>query len=204
MKEKKIFTVITVFALFFTSAFAKTIDGESVKKAVLENSAWTNSDMNIEVEIVNYTDPESDGPAWYESGAMKSLYNVLTSGKEFHYGFSANTEVVKEDDVYLVNYSVISMFDRDDVRFERYFILFDSEKAVVIKITCNKYQQILDELEKGGYINKDPGYYRWSVADPFETDLLVKLDKNKSKLKFVQKYYNKTKELKPFLLKMMK
>lgn len=144
-----------------------------------------------------YKDSDSDYSDYFSSSQMYVLYNDLKDGKEFKNLFNVATIIEKVNDVILVDYLVISMYELSDFRLDRYFIIFNKEKSIIIE-TWNKgnIQNLKTKVSESGYmkINRSNSV-EWESHLKVE-DFAGLIRNGTVTIEAINNWYNKTEEIK--------
>ena len=82
------------------------------------------NDIKITTCERKFSDKETDCDVWYNSNDMYNVYNKIMRKEKISYGFGSDFKITKINTYYVLDYVVLSMFDIEDVRFERFIILF--------------------------------------------------------------------------------
>ena len=125
------------------------------------------NDIKITTCERKFSDKETDCDGWYNSNDMYNLYNKIMRKEKISYGFGSDFKITKINTYYVLDYVVLSMFDIEDVRFERFIILFDDKKSIIFKLEYpNTFDSIKNEMKKLNYLDsvteKETEYYFWN------------------------------------------
>ena len=139
---------------------------------------------------------------------MFQLHNELLKNKQISYGYGSDIHINHNKKLFILDYIVLAMFDSEDIRFERFFLLFDNKKCIIIKIEeVRNFEKIRAELIKKNYINyfseDDENYYFWN-DNINKTEIVKELRKNKSEVSALQFFYNETEYIYNILNKYIK
>jgi hypothetical protein len=154
---------------------------------------------NVKIGICTkyYKDKEIDADDWYNSNQMEILYKELLKNKTFSYGFGEGNIITKDGKNYISDYIVLSMFDKEDIQFQRFIIFFYPDRCIIIQMTNNGdfnlyKKELIDHKYVIKNINSEGIYYTWDIDKDVTSRIIGKLRKNESELIKLQNLYNET------------
>ena len=182
------------------SSFSK-----NVAETVLDGSeSLIYNDIKITSCERQFSDKDTDCDDWYSSNDMYNLYNNIIDKEKISYGFGSDFKITKINTYYILDYIVLSMFDIEDVRFERFIILFDNKKSIIFKLEySNSLDSIKNEMKKLYYLDsvneERTEYYFWN--DNINKSQIVKeLRANNFNSHSLQNIFNKTENIKEIII----
>lgn len=217
MKKKVLYSIII---FLFISCSASEL---SFKKIKAEFSKQTSSSFSIntsenalsgtESQIYNeirislcerrYSDKEKDCDDWYNSSDMYNLYNEIIHNEKISYGFGSDINITKINTNYILDYVVLGMFDMEDIRFERFIILFDNKKSIIFKLEyLNSLDDIKYEMKKNNYLDclseGDTDFYFWK-ENVNKSQIVKELRAKKFNCNSLQTLFDKTESIKEII-----
>lgn len=177
------------------SSFSK-----NVAEAALDGSeSLIYNDIKITSCERKFSDKDTDCDDWYNSNDMYNLYNKIIHKEQISYGFGSDFKITEINNCYVLDYVVLSMFDIEDVRFERFLILFDDKKSIIFKFEySNSINSIKTEMKKLNYLDsvkeEETEYYFWN--DNINKSQIVKeLRNQKFNCIGLQRIFDKTEDV---------
>lgn len=177
------------------SSFSK-----NVAETVLDGSeSLIYNDIKITSCERKFSDKNTDCDDWYNSNDMYNLYNNIIHKEKINYGFGSDFKITEINTYYVLDYVVLSMFDIEDVRFERFLILFDDKKSIIFKFEySNSLDSIKTEMKKLNYLDsvneEETEYYFWN--DNINKSQIVKeLRNQKFNCIGLQRIFDKTEDV---------
>lgn len=215
--KRKIAFILLIFTLSF--CYSKNNKESNIKRDIInlfenecnikfsqiddelfhESYVAQKDDFQILICEKKYADKNIDCDDWYNSNQMENLYKEAKRKRTFQYGYGINNKIEFFPDVIFSNYFVISMFDIEDVRFERFFIIFTNQSAVIIQLKDISNSDVLTkELYDLNYLIINPDYdencYVWDYQNDKKQLLMKNLESKELKGTHVQNQYDFTEE----------
>lgn len=132
------------------SSFSKNV----AETALDGSESLIYNDIKITSCERKFSDKDTDCDDWYNSNDMYNLYNKIIHKEQISYGFGSDLNITEINNCYVLDYVVLSMFDIEDVRFERFLILFDDKKSIIFKFEySNSIDSIKTEMKKLNYLD---------------------------------------------------
>lgn len=218
---KKLF-LFSIFVLNFIScSFASELSFQKIKddlskqtnssfsknvaETVLDGSeSLIYNDIKITSCERKFSDKDTDCDDWYNSNDMYNLYNKIIHKEQISYGFGSDFKITEINNCYVLDYVVLSMFDIEDVRFERFLILFDNKKSIIFNLEySNSLDSIKNEMKKFNYLDsvkeEETEYYFWN--DNINKSQIVKELRAKNfNSHSLQNIFNKTESIKEIVI----
>ncbi|WP_287053467.1 hypothetical protein [Treponema sp.] len=128
--------------------------------------------------------------------------------EKISYGFGSDFKITKINTYYVLDYVVLSMFDIEDVRFERFIILFDNKKSIIFKLEYpNTLDSIKNEMKKLNYLDsvteKETEYYFWN-ENINKSQIVKELRAKNFNCINLQNIFNKTEIIKESIISSIK
>ncbi len=166
------------------------------------------NDIKITICERKFSDKETDCDGWYNSNDMYNLYNKIMRKEKISYGFGSDIKITKINTYYVLDYVVLSMFDIEDVRFERYIILFDDKKSIIFKLEySNTLDYVKNEMKKLNYLDsvteKEKEYYFWN-ENINKSQIVKELRAKNFNCINLQNIFNKTEIIKESIISSIK
>ena len=222
---KRLF-LFSIFILNFIScSFASELSFQKIKDDLSKQTNFSfskNVNENVlggsESQIYNdikitacerkFSDKETDCDDWYNSNDMYNLYNKIICKEKISYGFGSDFKITKINTYYVLDYVVLSMFDIEDVRFERYIILFDDKKSIIFKLEySNTLDYVKNEMKKLNYLDsvteKGTKYYFWN-ENINKSQIVKELRAKSFNCINLQNIFNKTEIIKESIISSIK
>ena len=219
---RKRFSVFVLLILFISCIYSSEYSKEEIQSKLektlkvtfidnLKDDFWGSydetfyNDLKIIISERYYSDKDTDCDDWYNSKDMFQLHKELLKNKQISYGYGSDIHITHSKELFMLDYVVLAMFDFEDIRFERFFLLFDNEKCIIIKTEeVRNFEKIRAELVKKNYINylseDDENYYFWN-DNINKTEIVEELRKNKSEIGTLQFFYNESEHVYDILSK---
>lgn len=218
---KKLF-LFSIFVLNFIScSFASELSFQKIKDDISKqtNSSFSKNvaetaldgsesliynDIKITSCERKFSDKDTDCDDWYNSNDMYNLYNKIIHKEQISYGFGSDFKITEINNCYVLDYVVLSMFDIEDVRFERFLILFDNKKSIILNLEySNSLDSIKNEMKKLNYLDsvkeEETEYYFWN--DNINKAQIVKELRAKNfNSHSLQNIFNKTESIKEIVI----
>lgn len=182
------------------SSFSK-----NVAETVLDGSeSLIYNDIKITSCERKFSDKDTDCDDWYNSNDMYNLYNNIIHKEKISYGFGSDFKITKINTYYILDYVVLSMFDIEDVRFERFIILFDNKKSIIFKLEyLNSLDSIKNEMKKLYYLDsvneEGTEYYFWN-ENINKSQIVKELRAKNYNSHSLQNIFNKTEIIKEIII----
>lgn len=177
------------------SSFSKNV----AETALDGSESLIYNDIKITSCERKFSDKDTDCDDWYNSNDMYNLYNKIIHNEQISYGFGSDFKITEINNCYVLDYVVLSMFDIEDVRFERFLILFDDKKSIIFKFEySNSIDSIKTEMKKLNYLDsvkeEETEYYFWN--DNINKSQIVKeLRNQKFNCIGLQRIFDKTEDV---------
>lgn len=177
------------------SSFSKNV----AETALYGSESLIYNDIKITSCERKFSDKDTDCDDWYNSNDMYNLYNKIIHKEQISYGFGSDFKITEINNCYVLDYVVLSMFDIEDVRFERFLILFDDKKSIIFKFEySNSIDSIKTEMKKLNYLDsvkeEETEYYFWN--DNINKSQIVKeLRNQKFNCIGLQRIFDKTEDV---------
>lgn len=177
------------------SSFSKNV----AETALDGSESLIYNDIKITSCERKFSDKDTDCDDWYNSNDMYNLYNKIIHKEQISYGFGSDLNITEINNCYVLDYVVLSMFDIEDVRFERFLILFDDKKSIIFKFEySNSIDSIKTEMKKLNYLDsvkeEETEYYFWN--DNINKSQIVKeLRNQKFNCIGLQRIFDKTEDV---------
>lgn len=182
------------------SSFSKNV----AETALDGSESLIYNDIKITSCERKFSDKDTDCDDWYNSNDMYNLYNKIIHKEQISYGFGSDFKITEINNCYVLDYVVLSMFDIEDVRFERFLILFDNKKSIIFKFEySNNIDSIKTEMKKLNYLDsvkeEETEYYFWN--DNINKAQIVKELRAKNfNSHSLQNIFNKTESIKEIVI----
>lgn len=182
------------------SSFSKNV----AETALDGSESLIYNDIKITSCERKFSDKDTDCDDWYNSNDMYNLYNKIIHKEQISYGFGSDFKITEINNCYVLDYVVLSMFDIEDVRFERFLILFDNKKSIIFKFEySNNIDSIKTEMKKLNYLDsvkeEEIEYYFWN--DNINKSQIVKELRAKNfNSHSLQNIFNKTESIKEIVI----
>lgn len=182
------------------SSFSKNV----AETALDDSESLIYNDIKITSCERKFSDKDTDCDDWYNSNDMYNLYNKIIHKEQISYGFGSDFKITEINNCYVLDYVVLSMFDIEDVRFERFLILFDDKKSIIFKFEySNSIDSIKTEMKKLNYLDsvkeEETEYYFWN--DNINKSQIVKELRAKNfNSHSLQNIFNKTECIKEIVI----
>lgn len=184
---------------------ANSLFSKNVAETALDGSeSLIYNDIKITSCERKFSDKDTDCDDWYNSNDMYNLYNKIIHKEQISYGFGSDFKITEINNCYVLDYVVLSMFDIEDVRFERFLILFDNKKSIIFKFEySNNIDSIKTEMKKFNYLDsvkeEETEYYFWN--DNINKSQIVKELRAKNfNSHSLQNIFNKTESIKEIVI----
>ena len=217
---KKLFLVYILLLSCISCTFASELSFQRIKddiskqtnssfsKNVVENTldgseSLIYNDIKITVCERKFSDKNTDSDDWYNSNDMYNLYKNILHKDKISYGFGSNFNITKINTYYVLDYVVLSMFDIEDVRFERFVIFFDNKKSIIFKFEySNTLDSIKKEMMKLNYLNSinddNTEYYFWN-DNVNKTQIVRQLRNHDFNCDSLQNVFDRTESIKDMI-----
>lgn len=220
LKFIKIILVLLIFPIFILSfCYSKSYKVGNIQSEIInlfeneckikfskiddelfhESYVAQKDDFQILICEKKFADKNIDCDDWYNSKQMENLYKEAKRKRNFQYGYGDNNKIEFFQDIIFSNYCVFSMFDIEDVRFERFFIIFTNQSALIIQLKDISNSDVLTkELYDLNYLVINPDYdencYVWDYQNDKKQLLMKDLESKKLKGTHIQNQYDFTEE----------
>lgn len=188
---------------------ANSTFSKNVAETVLDGSeSLIYNDIKVTSCERKFSDKDTDCDDWYNSNDMYNLYNNIIHKEKISYGFGSDFKITKINTYYILDYVVLSMFDIEDVRFERFIILFDNKKSIIFKLEyLNSLDSIKNEMKKLNYLDsvneEGTEYYFWN-ENINKSQIVKDLRAKKFNCLSLQNLFNKTEIIKESIISSIK
>ncbi len=181
------------------SSFSKNV----AETALDGSESLIYNDIKITSCERKFSDKDTDCDDWYNSNDMYNLYNKIIHKEQISYGFGSDFKITKINTYYVLDYVVLSMFDIEDVRFERYIILFDNKKSIIFKLEYSKtLDSIKNEMKKNHYLDSvndgEIEFYYWNETAN-KSQIVKELRVKNFNCLTLQNLFNKTEVIKEII-----
>lgn len=168
-----------------------------LEEGLFSNETFSTNINDYQINIFEkiYSDKVMDNDDWYNAKDMEYLYNQIKNDKLFTYNFGNKISTSVINNVYVTNYFVFAIGDNQDIRFERFIILFFPDRAIIFQFVDNNVDKYFEELTLLNYLVKTDDYFAWNYTDNSISKLIDDLIHGRLNNTNIGNYYNFSEKL---------